>query len=1275
MKAQRYFLLALFTLSALFTIDAAAQRVKPTLPEPATIEAGKFYYLFNEDTGLFMEDYRDGNYYLRGTTYTKRTWRFIYEETGDTYYIKETGDWYLQFYRWDSQLYDENTSNPDADNKWRMTQLPNGCYTIQHNYEYNANHYMSYPHSGEGGYASATDTLNRVWRLIPADDVEAARLMLYYALESVDSSYCVTPYDDILSTDTTIAGLLEATQKVRNMKSLTDQYVQRNWSDYKIAFINDVAYPWGWNSNHQRYYMPERLSGEKTRLTAIVEVDVDEALLLYGAGTSTYHGYDYDLTRNNISYDTYYDQISRHNELNVYIDGELVRNVKRDQIANTYGLEHYPYDAEPRFIEKLTKGAHTIEWEYLRNDYWDDNYSYICDVGVVKTPIEISVSLLEPGSLGTEILAQLNSVLEVRKLKIKGEMNAEDWKTLDLIRGYLYSLDLSEAVITEIPDEQFKDHPCLRYLKLPEGLTRIGNYAFYDSHVEDIVFPSTLTTVGEYAFQNSNLRDFQAAHTQLQNVGQYAFANCRYLKSVILPKESMNNIGNHAFANDRYLENVSLPKDMTSLDFCAFYECQRMRTLKLPEQLNGMGSHVFYNLDSLRSKIVFPKGLASVPNQSFRYCHNIDTLILPNDVTKVGEYAFDYCNKLKYIDLSDSLVTIEAHAFESNWALERVDFPSTLKSIGNVAFGGCGADSIIIPENTSLGTYAFNWSAMRYVELPTSYYNIATQYVFTNCSNLNRIKLKSPTLLHGNTSDFVSNKGNITLVVPDYLVSSYKLDSYWYTYKDVEGFGTSEVDTWTINNPVVLDASSRLQGTPNVNINYTTLTMQGETGMELQNLAMKLDTYSGEYYDQYWNRKYYYNKFDESSQILTSADIDVKGMLTLDYYTYGNHWAYIALPFDIKVSDIQTDAQYAIRYYDGTSRADSAAATGNWKNYAADDIIPAGTGFVYQTSLTGWTTFVAYDNASKSRAFSAKDLSAPLKANPCEVSAHRGWNLVGNPWMTWYNIHSVDFTAPITVYDQYNLCYTAYSIIDDDIALHPTQAFFVQCPEDVEAITFPARGRQLTSEIKNQNGAPALNHAVKERQLIDIQLIAGDIADKTRIVMNEKASLDYDYGSDASKFFADGNVMQLYTVGNNGLSYSINERPEADGMVDLAYIAAEKGEYTLSLTRNQASEVILTDLHTGIETDLTQADYTFTSEAGTFTGRFRLAMKSSATGIGELVTKSTVNVVDGGIQATGYIEAYALDGRRIAEGDGFVALDKGVYVVRINNVSTKVIVK
>lgn len=1244
MKPQRNFLWALFTLSALFTIDAAAQRVKPTLPEPATIEAGKYYYLWNEDAEMFMNyDYNGGYtgdyhyYYMAASQITERTFTFAYDENSATYTIKNDRNRYLWFYTWESSLRAEVTSI-DGDDYWRITQLPDGCYTLQHNYSYNANHYISCPAAYEGGRISAADTLNRKWRLIPADDVEATRMMLYMALENIDSTYCVTPYDEILSTATTQAELLDAAKKVRSMKSLTNQYVQQSWSDYKIAFTNDANYPWGWDSynSRNRFYIPESLSGPKTRLTAIVNVDVDDATLVYNAYVNRYNYYD----NAELQY--------LKNELNVYIDGELVRNVKPNQIANTYNGDYMPWDTDGRFCEKLTKGVHTIEWEYLKcGDTY--NYAYISGVGVVKTPT-VSVSLLEPGSLGSEILTQVNSVLDVRRLKIAGEMNADDWATIKLITQ-LYSIDLSEAVITEIPDNQFKNHPWLYEVSLPEGLTRVGNYAFQDTYIDQIVIPSTLTTVGERAFNSTNIKTMLADHSQLTSIGQYAFDNCRYLT------------------------DVSLPEKMKNIDYAAFSQSRHIRNLVLPKHLESLGTYTFGHCDSLRSKIVYPQGMDYVPANCLQYCYSIDSLVIPNNVRTIGEYAFDGCRDLQYVDLPDSLTRIYQYGFASCSSLKEIELPTTLATIYDYGFAYSGLDSIRIPENTGLAQYAFyDCNSLKYAELPTSYYNINNKYIFNECNSLEHIKLKSPTVLYGNTSEFISWKGDVIVEVPDYLVNSYKLNTYWYTYKDIIGFATSEVDTWTINNPVVLDATSRLQGTPSVVINYTTLTMQGETGMELDNLDMTLETTQGNYYSNGY--KYYYNRFYNSSQILSSAGIDVKGDLTLDYYTYGNHWVYIALPFDIKVEDIRTDAQYAIRYYDGASRADSAVAKGNWKNYAAEDIIPAGKGFIYQTSLSGWTTFVAYENASKSRAFTAKDLSTPLEANPSETSAHRGWNLVGNPWMTWYNIHTVDFTAPITVYDQYNLCYKAYSIIDDDVALHPTQAFFVQCPEDVTAISFPARGRQLTSEVKNQNGAPdRLRGGDVERQLIDLELTCDEASDKTRIVMNEKATLDYDYGSDASKFFAEGNVMQLYTIAANGICYAINERPEDDGLVQLAFIAPAYAEYTISLSRNQAENVVLTDLMTGIETDLTQGDYTFTSEAGTFDERFLLGVKSSTTGIGNLTTQPTVEVTENGIHTSDYVEVYALDGRRVAEGVGNIALDKGVYVVRINEVGTKVIVK
>ena len=68
---------------------------------------------------------------------------------------------------------------------------------------------------------------------------------------------------------------------------------------------------------------------------------------------------------------------------------------------------------------------------------------------------QITVSLLEPGSLGTEVLYNTDHIKNVRRLKVKGAMNGDDWGRIKMM-STLLELDLSEAQFTEIPANQFK---------------------------------------------------------------------------------------------------------------------------------------------------------------------------------------------------------------------------------------------------------------------------------------------------------------------------------------------------------------------------------------------------------------------------------------------------------------------------------------------------------------------------------------------------------------------------------------------------------------------------------------------------------------------------------------------------------------------------------------------------------------------------------------------------------------------------------------------------
>lgn len=844
----------------------------------------------------------------------------------------------------------------------------------------------------------------------------------------------------------------------------------------------------------------------------------------------------------------------------------------------------------------IEKGNHNVRIEYvplsgktcgcaLRNIY------------VTKSP-QISVSLLEPGSLGTEVLYHVDHLKDVTNLKVKGKMNSDDWLKVDMMTG-LMILDLSEADVAEIPASQFANKAWAKLI-LPNNLKSIGASAFQNSDITEFVIPETIETIGVSAFRSSDIRNIR------------------------LPR--LREVPGNAFEQCYNLESATFGDSLTAIYGKAFYDCSTLRDVHVGHSLREINSRAFQDCSSLKS---INSGIH-----------------LPKSLNTIGYYSFCKCADLN-LRLNEGLT-----------------------SVGTDAFYGTAIDSLFVPESLSISGIlgANGLEHLVYVELPTSYYYIpSSERILSSCPNVNTLVLRSPTLVSGDYRGYVlgenTYKGYVTLRVPEYLVNAYKLDEVWYNYK-IEGFKTEMVKEWEINSNLTLYARDRFKGNPNIKINAG-LNILGDEGMDIDTLTLGGGT-----------------RF-----ICHNDDVKINGELYLDYYTTKNQWNFISLPFNIKVSEIvpTNGAKYAIRYYDGANRALNGTG-GNWKNFARTDTIMAGTGFIYQTSLDGYTRFVPMDEEGKQSVASNKMFVKSLEANPSTYSSHKGWNFVGNPWQAYFNNHSLNFTAPITVWD--GSTYVAYSLIDDDYAIRPNQAFFVQCPEEVNSISFPITGRQMTSVITNQSGTKQRVPAVgmDNRQLIDLTIGMGEQEDRTRVVLNDGASVGYEMEFDASKFFSmDGTVPQVYTLDADETPYAINERPVHDGWVKVGFVAPETGCYTISLVRNEAETVYLIDSKTGITTDLAEGDYNFTSEAGTWTNRFKLQMVASqVTSIDEAKTKEELKVVatDGGISvvgAEGIVVVYSIDGKKVAEqnvnGQAEIVVAKGTYLVRTSNGTAKVVVR
>ena len=217
--------------------------------------------------------------------------------------------------------------------------------------------------------------------------------------------------------------------------------------------------------------------------------------------------------------------------------------------------------------------------------------------------------------------------------------------------------------------------------------------------------------------------------------------------------------------------------------------------------------------------------------------------------------------------------------------------------------------------------------------------------------------------------------------------------------------------------------------------------------------------------------------------------------------------------------------------------------------------------------------------------------------------------------------------------------------------LCPGEAFFVQRPIANGNIVFSKEGRQTDREartIEVNAMAKRVSGNKSARTIINLSISNGNSTDRTRIVLNDQATMQYELDKDASKFMStDLSVPQIYTTAN-GVNYAINERPVADGNVNLSVYTGSDDFYTITLDNDvEGCQVILEDKAEGKNILLTKGvSYTFSAKAGTADNRFMLHFFGGTTGIEEFKSD---------LQGEGAV--YTIEGIKTA-----TPAKKGIYI-------------
>lgn len=180
--------------------------------------------------------------------------------------------------------------------------------------------------------------------------------------------------------------------------------------------------------------------------------------------------------------------------------------------------------------------------------------------------------------------------------------------------------------------------------------------------------------------------------------------------------EGIREIGQFSFARSALTE-ISLPQGVETISYGAFYHCDDLKDVELPDTvmlvepkafehtgwvdgfLNGDGGQGDYLISGgvligyrgAGGDVSVPEGVRVIAAEAFIGCGGITSVTLPESLRVIGEGAFEDCAGLREITLNEGLEQIKDRAF-LNCGAETVRVPASVKEVGLRALEGMEAE-------------------------------------------------------------------------------------------------------------------------------------------------------------------------------------------------------------------------------------------------------------------------------------------------------------------------------------------------------------------------------------------------------------------------------------------------------------------------------------------------------------------------------------------------------------------------------------------------------
>lgn len=255
--------------------------------------------------------------------------------------------------------------------------------------------------------------------------------------------------------------------------------------------------------------------------------------------------------------------------------------------------------------------------------------------------------------------------------------------------------------VTQIGDVAMFNNQSLYTLKLPEGIVAFGSQAFSHCYsLTSINIPSTLNRIADYAFEYCEDLKSISLPARLATFGDGVFQQCKSLESIevdpacaefksvdgvlyggvtspkgmtllvypgsrrdvdyVMP-DGVTSIDPYALSVNSKMRSMTLSKDLAELDMFTFSESSALEEVNVAEgnehfaSADGVlysadGKHlVYYPLMRYAQEYDVAEGTTTIDGLSFYFAQGVTSLSLPSTLTSIGELAFYYARCFRNI--------------------------------------------------------------------------------------------------------------------------------------------------------------------------------------------------------------------------------------------------------------------------------------------------------------------------------------------------------------------------------------------------------------------------------------------------------------------------------------------------------------------------------------------------------------------------------------------------------------------------------------------------